>query len=70
MRAFEQEGVLETMLERCNEVGGPELRASAEMTYRRLVRMEQQALRDMIRGVGMKTLWRRDDDPFEKGGSG
>ncbi len=68
VRAFEEEGVLETMLQRCEEVGGVELRSSAENSFRTLLRMEQQALRDMIRGVGMRTLWRRDEDPFEEEG--
>lgn len=57
VREFERTGVLERLLERCDEVGGSELIDQAHDGYLKLLTAEKKILRDMITGVGMETLW-------------
>jgi hypothetical protein len=59
VRTFEETGVMAAFLERCRESGGEPLVEEAQRCYERLLQFERQALRNMIRGIGMETLWER-----------
>jgi hypothetical protein len=59
VREFEQAGVLERLLERCDEVGGAELMRQARGGYLKLLAEEKKILRDMVSGIGMETIWER-----------
>jgi hypothetical protein len=59
VREFEQSGVLERLLERCDEVGGAELMQQARTGYLKLLAEEKKILRDMVTGIGMETIWER-----------
>ncbi len=61
VRDFESSGVLESLLERCRFVGGEQLSDDALKAYQRLVKIERRFLRDLVRGVGMKTIWSRSN---------
>lgn len=61
VREFESSGLLDVLLERCRLEGGDSLAVSAREAYRRLVNLEQRYLRDLVRGVGMETIWQRSD---------
>lgn len=54
---FERDGVLERLIERCDEVGGAELMILARTAYLKLLSEERKILRDMISGAGMETIW-------------
>ncbi len=56
---FERGGVLERLLERCDEIGGIELMQQARASYLKLQAEEKKILRDMISGIGMETIWER-----------
>lgn len=56
---FEREGVLERLLERCDEVGGGALIAKGRTAYLKMLSEERKILRDMVSGVGMETIWER-----------
>jgi hypothetical protein len=51
--------MLQIMVERCMASGGQALVDEAQDSYRFLLKLERQYLCDMVRGVGMKTLWER-----------
>lgn len=57
---FQEAGLLETCLDRCRMAGGDSLATEAAGCYHRLISLERHALQDMIRGIGMQTLWQRD----------
>jgi hypothetical protein len=59
VRDFEREGVLDRLLERCDEVGGSALTAMARTAYLKMLGEERKILRDMVNGVGMETIWER-----------
>ena len=59
VQEFEQSGVLDRLLERCDEVGGAALMQQARTSYITLQAEEKKMLRDMISGVGMETIWER-----------
>jgi hypothetical protein len=61
VREFRDRGMLDVLLERCTSEGGYELKASASETYRELEILERRYLRDLVRGVGMQTIWQRSD---------
>lgn len=61
IRDFEQQGLLEALLERCRSEGGEELRRTAAEAYHQLEILERKYLRDLVRGVGMQTIWQRSD---------
>jgi hypothetical protein len=61
VRDFAFEGLVTTMLERCEAEGGQSLQADAARAYRRLAKREQKFLQDLVRGVGMRTIWKRPD---------
>jgi hypothetical protein len=56
---FERGGVLERLLERCDEIGGIELMQQARASYLNLQAEERKILRDMVTGIGMETIWER-----------
>jgi hypothetical protein len=56
---FEREGVLDRLLERCDEVGGGELIAMARTAYLKMLAEERKILRDIVTGAGMETIWER-----------
>jgi hypothetical protein len=58
---FERLGYLDALLERCALEGGEELRGTAKQAYRQLEILERKYLRDLVRGVGMQTIWQRSD---------
>lgn len=57
---FQEAGLLETCLDRCRLAGGDALVSQAFGCYQQLIALERDAVRDMIRGIGMQTLWQRD----------
>jgi hypothetical protein len=59
VRDFESEGVLDRLLQRCDEVGGRELSAMARTAYLKMLAEERKILRDMVNGAGMETIWER-----------
>ena len=59
VREFLDIGMYTILAERCDAVGGKDLVAEAQDSYRFLLKLERQYLCDMVRGVGMKTLWER-----------
>jgi hypothetical protein len=61
VRDFERQGLLESLLVRCRRDGGEMLHDEAERAFRRLEILEQKYLRDLVRGVGMTTIWQRSD---------
>lgn len=54
---FEHSGVLDRLVQRCDEVGGIELISMARTGYARLLAEERKMMRDMVSGVGMETIW-------------
>jgi hypothetical protein len=60
VRQFQDAGVMDAVAERCRLAGGEPLAAEAQQCFARLLVLERSALRDMIRGVGMETVWQRD----------
>jgi hypothetical protein len=60
VRQFQEAGVMTTVEDRCRAVGGEPLATVAKQCFERLLVLERSALRDMIRGVGMETVWQRD----------
>jgi hypothetical protein len=60
VRDFRELGVLEACIERCRAAGGDDLAGEVGACYERLLTLEKAALRDMIRGIGMETVWQRD----------
>src|SRR4051794_1707579 len=61
VRDFRERGLLEALLERCRLEGGEELAAAADTGFKRLAFLEQKYLRDLVKGVGMTTIWQRSD---------
>ena len=61
VRDFSRHGLLAALLDRCRLEGGEDLQASAAKAFRQLERLEQKYLRDLVRGVGMTTIWQRSD---------
>lgn len=61
VRDFERDGLLDALLDRCGREGGAELREGAAQAYRQLEILERKYLRDLVRGVGMQTIWQRSD---------
>jgi hypothetical protein len=54
-----ESGILDAILDRCRLEGGEELVDQVQELYRELRVIERTQLRDLVRGVGMKTLWQR-----------
>jgi hypothetical protein len=54
-----ESGILDAILDRCRLEGGEQLVDQIQELYRELRIIERSQLRDLVRGVGMKTLWQR-----------
>lgn len=61
VRDFARHGLLTALLDRCLLEGGEDLQATAAKAFRQLEMLEQKYLRDLVRGVGMTTIWQRSD---------
>ena len=59
VREFGESGMLEVLADRCETTGGQALAAEARDSHLYLLKLERKYLSDMVRGVGMKTLWER-----------
>ena len=59
VRDFETSGMLDAVLEQCRFVGGEAFSDQAVAAYRTLSAIERRFMRDLVRGVGMKTIWSR-----------
>ena len=57
---FQESGVLQIFLDRCRFAGGEQLANGASECFSKLLELERHAMRDMIRGIGMQTMWQRD----------
>ena len=54
-----ESGILDAIIERCRLEGGEQLVDQIQELYRELRIIERSQLRDLVRGIGMKTLWQR-----------
>lgn len=59
VRDFEREGLLSSLLSRCDDIGGRDLASMARNAYLKILAEEQKMLRDIVRGAGMETIWER-----------
>ncbi|MDQ2682326.1 MAG: hypothetical protein M3Y37_02250 [Chloroflexota bacterium] len=59
VREFAEDGMLALLENRARESDGEPLVAELKDSYRFLLNLERQYLRNMVRGVGMRTLWKR-----------
>jgi hypothetical protein len=59
LRAFVETGVLEAVVQRCRLDGGEAMARTVQEHFRELERRERRTLRDLVRGVGMRTIWER-----------
>jgi len=59
VREFEDSGMLRILIDRCQKVAGQPLVDEVQDSHRYLLKIERKYLCDMVRGVGMKTLWER-----------
>jgi hypothetical protein len=59
VREFRDGGMLQVLVDRCEAVGGDALVREATDSHHFLVELERKYLSDMVRGVGMRTLWER-----------
>jgi hypothetical protein len=57
---FDEVGLLEAFVDRCRDEGGDDLAEQASKEFAELRRLEQDALRSLVRGDGMDTIWKRD----------
>jgi len=59
VRKFRDGGMLQVLLDRCELAGGDSLVREAVASHEFLLKLERKYLSDMVRGVGMRTLWER-----------
>lgn len=59
VREFSEIGLLSSLRDRSERAGGSTLTAEVDDSYQFLLELERQYLSDMVRGVGMRTLWER-----------
>ena len=59
VRQLETTGVLAAIYIRCKQAGGAKLDADVARCYDELIKAETNVKRQIILGVGMRTLWRR-----------
>lgn len=59
VRVFAEVGLLDALVGRCRDEGGEALAAQAEEQFAELRRLEQEAMRSLVRGDGMYTIWHR-----------
>lgn len=60
IRELEDSGVLEAIIERCRADGGEPLVEEARAAYRALQGLERAALRALVQGRGLRTIWQRE----------
>ncbi|CAN5713256.1 hypothetical protein BH23CHL5_BH23CHL5_20970 [soil metagenome] len=60
---FESSGVLQAVLTRCHETGHLGLAAEASRCFWQLLAIERQQTKELIRGVGMESIWERGSSP-------
>ncbi len=60
VRLFQECGLLDQLRERSLADTGVALLHEVDDSYLFLLRLERQYLRNMVRGIGMRTLWERD----------
>ena len=65
VRGLEESGILDAILARCLREGGERLVEAAEAAYATLRALERDALRRLVVGGDMHTLWRRTDPSSE-----
>lgn len=61
VRGLEESGVLDAIMARCLQEGGERLVEAAEAAYATLRALERDALRRIVGGPTMRTLWRRTE---------
>ena len=59
VREFLEGGMFQVLVDRCEAVGGQGLVREARESHQFLMKLERKYLSDMVRGVGMRTLWER-----------
>lgn len=59
VREFREVGMLDILRDRCRTSDGEWLATELEESYGFLMGLERQYLSNMVRGVGMQTLWKR-----------
>lgn len=62
VRGLETTGVLTALIERCQREGGHDVAERAQALYRCLLWLEDGSFRNLIRGIGMQTIWRRPQE--------
>ncbi|MGH2531926.1 MAG: hypothetical protein ACRDJW_06420 [Thermomicrobiales bacterium] len=60
VHVFAETGILDAVIDRCRFEGGEGLAEAARTLYQELLRLERRALRDLVRGVGMRSMWERE----------
>jgi hypothetical protein len=60
IRAFIESDVLEAVISRCRLEGGEVLAEGVQSLFHELRTLERKVLRDLVRGVGMHTIWQRE----------
>jgi hypothetical protein len=60
VRVFAEVGLLDALVGRCRDEGGEELASLAQAQFSELRRLEREAMRSLVRGDGMYTIWQRD----------
>jgi hypothetical protein len=60
IRVFAEVGLQEAFIDRCRNEGGDEMANRATAHFAKLRRLEREALRSLVRGDGMYTIWKRD----------
>jgi hypothetical protein len=59
IRVFAEVGLLEALVDRCRAEGGDVMAERASNMFTELSRLERKALRSLVRGDGMHTIWKR-----------
>jgi hypothetical protein len=59
VRTLEESDVIDALLTRCRADGGEALCDQVRETIKELKQIEREQMQDLIRGVGMQTLWQR-----------
>jgi hypothetical protein len=60
IRVFAEVGLQEAFIDRCRDEGGDDMAERAKAHFAELRRLEREALRSLVRGDGMHTIWKRD----------
>lgn len=60
--SFDESGILNAVIERCQLEGGDVLVDQIHELYRELLSLERHQLRSMLRGINTETIWKRSTD--------